>query len=225
MNVVNQYRTMQEIAYDTIKAKILNGEYAPGERLITNDLANELGVSRMPIREALQRLDAATGLVTVIPHKGAVVFNSSDEDLYEVFLIRAVLEGLAARLACPNIDETALAELKEINQKIKQLHKEDEEYFQELNLEFYSIIWKASNAPRLVGMLKPLYEASRSYRYRSLKIPVRLNSVVQVHNEIIEAIEKQEPDRVESVIHNHYQHALDWLTQEQENKKAVQPEK
>lgn len=221
MNVVNQYRTMQEIAYDTIKAKILKGEYAPGERLITNDLANELGVSRMPIREALQRLDAATGLVTVIPHKGAVVFSLSNEDLYEVFHIRAVLEGLAARLACPNIDETALTEMKEINLKIKQLHNEDEEHFQELNLEFHSILWKASNSPRLVGMLKSLYEACRSYRYRSLKIRGQLNSVMQEHNEIIEAIAKQEPDRLEDVVHNHYQHTLDWLTQEKENKKTA----
>ena len=93
MAVAKKYRTMQEIVYGTIKERILKGQYSPGQRLITNDLATGLGVSRMPIREALQRLEAATGLVTLIPHKGAVVNVISDDDIAEVFRIRVVLEG------------------------------------------------------------------------------------------------------------------------------------
>ena len=106
MAVGSNYRTMQEIVYDTIKERVLKGKYSSGERLIAKDLADELGVSRMPVREALQRLEAATGLITLIPHKGAVVNSRSEEDIIEVFHMRAVLEGLAARLACPNMSSS-----------------------------------------------------------------------------------------------------------------------
>ena len=98
MGLETNYRTIREIVYETIKERILKGQYSPGQRLITNDLANELKVSRMPIREALQQLEAATGLVSMIPHKGATVVVTSEEDLVEVFHIMLALESLADML-------------------------------------------------------------------------------------------------------------------------------
>ncbi len=212
MGLENSYRTRQEIVYGTIKERILKGQYSPGQRLITNDLATELGVSRMPIREALQRLEAATGLVTLIPHKGAIVNVTSEEDLVEVFQIRVVLEGLAARLACPNMDASQIDQLAEINRKVIELeHKDDEVHFLELNLEFHAQIWKAANAPRLVGMLRLLYDASRSYRYISLKLPGRFEEIVREHEEIIAALRKGDASEVEKIVNKHYQQTLEWL--------------
>ncbi|MCE1252226.1 MAG: GntR family transcriptional regulator [Anaerolineae bacterium] len=220
-NIGSQYRTMQEIVYETIKDRILKGQYAPGQRLITNDLATELGVSRMPVREALQRLDAATGLVTLIPHKGAVVNDSSsEEDLLEIFHIRAVLEGLAARLACPTITEEQIAQLVAINEKVLTLENTvDEEHFQDLNLEFHSTIWGMTHSPRLVGMLKSLYDASRGYRYISVKLPGRLDEIVHEHSDIIAAFRSKDPNNVEVVVNNHYQHTLEWLIRSIQDKK------
>lgn len=195
-----------------IKERILKGEYSPGQRLITNDLAIELGVSRMPIREALQRLEAATGLVTLIPHKGAIVNETSEEDLVEVFQIRVVLEGLAARLACPNMDGSQIDQLVKINRKVIELeHTRDEQCFLELNLEFHANIWKAANAPRLVAMLRLLYDASRSYRYISLKLPGRFEEIVREHEEIIAALRQGDAGNVEKIVNKHYQQTLDWL--------------
>jgi DNA-binding GntR family transcriptional regulator len=212
MVVGEKYRTMQEIVYSTIKERILSGEYSPGQRLITNDLATELGVSRMPIREALQRLEAATGLVTLIPHKGAVVNVISQEDILEVFHIRAVLEGLAARLACPNISESELKQLEETNNKvIGRGHMIDEENFLDLNQQFHAPIWKAANSPRLVGMLQSLYDASRSYRYMSVMLPGRFEEIVGEHAEIVAALRKRDADEVEKVVNNHYRQTLVWL--------------
>ena len=212
MGVETTYRTRQEIVYSTIKERILKGQYSPGQRLITNDLAIELGVSRMPVREALQRLEAATGLVTLIPHKGAIVNVTSEQDLVEVFQIRVVLEGLAARLACPNMDASQIDQLVEINRRVIELeHKNDEVYFLELNLEFHAQIWKAANAPRLVGMLRLLYDASRSYRYISLKLPGRFEEIVREHEEIIAALRKGEASEVEKIVKKHYQQTLEWL--------------
>jgi DNA-binding GntR family transcriptional regulator len=212
MGLENNYRTRQEIVYGMIKERILKGQYSPGQRLITNDLATEFGVSRMPIREALQRLEAATGLVTLIPHKGAIVNATSEQDLVEIFHMRVVLEGLAARLACPNMDASQIDQLMEINRKVIELeHEEDEEYFLELNLEFHAHIWKAANSPRLVGVLKLLYDASRSYRYISLKLPGRFEEIVQEHEDIIAALRKGDARDVEKIVNKHYQQTLDWL--------------
>lgn len=195
-----------------IKERILKGEYSPGQRLITNDLAIELGVSRMPIREALQRLEAATGLVTLIPHKGAIVNETSEEDLVEVFQIRVVLEGLAARLACPNMIGSQIDQLVKIHRKVIELeHTRDEQCFLELNLEFHANIWKAANAPRLVAMLRLLYDASRSYRYISLKLPGRFEEIVREHEEIIAALRQGDAGNVEKIVNKHYQQTLDWL--------------
>lgn len=212
MVVGDKYRTMQEIVYSTIKERILNGEYSAGQRLITNDLATELGVSRMPIREALQRLEAATGLITLIPHKGAVVNAISQDDILEVFHIRAALEGLAARLACPNMNANQIDQLEKINRKVIELgHTIDEETFLEFNRQFHAPIWQAANSPRLVGMLRLLYDASRSYRYMSVMLPGRYEEIVAEHAEIIAALRKGDPSEIDKIVNNHYQQTLKWL--------------
>jgi len=212
-NIGSQYRTMQQIVYETIKDGILKGVYAPGQRLITKDLATELGVSRMPVREALQRLDAATGLVTLIPRKGAVVNDSSSEkDLVEIYNLRAILEGMSTRLACPNMTEEQINKLESINKEIIHLEgTADEEYFQELNLGFHSIIWKMADSPRLIGILKLLYDASRGYRYISVKIPGRLDAIVSEHKAIIDALRKKDALLAEKIIKGHYENTLEWL--------------
>jgi DNA-binding GntR family transcriptional regulator len=212
-NIGSEYRTMQQIVYETIKDGILKGVYAPGQRLITKDLATELGVSRMPVREALQRLDAATGLVTLIPRKGAVVNDSSSEkDLVEIYNLRAILEGMSTRLACPNMTEEQINKLESINKEIIHLEgTADEEYFQELNLGFHSIIWKMADSPRLIGILKLLYDASRGYRYISIKLPGRLDAIVSEHKAIIDALRKKDALLAEKIIKGHYENTLEWL--------------
>ena len=218
MGLDTNYKTIREIVYDTLKERILKGFYVPGQRLITNDLANEFNVSRMPIREALQQLEAATGLVTTIPHKGATVVETSMEDLVEVFHIRVVLESLAAQLACPNMDEQLIDQLEELNNKIFELeHTDNEDFFQALNLEFHSLIWKAANSPRLETILTSLYDASRNYRYLSLKLPGRFQEIVHEHKEIIAALRKRDTDNVEKIVKNHYQQTLEWLLRFREN--------
>lgn len=213
MRVERQYRTMQEIVYNTIKERILKGQYAPGQRLITNDLANELGVSRMPVREALQRLEAATGLVTLIPHKGAAVNALSEGDIVEVFQMRVVLEGLAARLACANMDGEQIDELARINGELTEHGREiGGETFLDLNREFHACIWKAANAPRLVATLKTLYDASRGYRYISINIPGRFKEVVREHRRIIAAFRKGDAAEAEKAVSDHYRKTLEWLT-------------
>jgi DNA-binding GntR family transcriptional regulator len=203
---------MQEIVYDTIKERVLQGKYSSGVRLVAKDLADEFGVSRMPVREALQRLEAATGLITLIPHRGAVVNSRSEEDIIEVFHMRAVLEGLAARLACPNMSSGQVEKLARINAKFQEHGQQiSGEKFQELNREFHSSIWAATHAPRLVATLKLLYEASSGYRYISINIPGRFKEVVREHRSIVAALRKRDAGEAERVVNEHYRKTLDWL--------------
>lgn len=220
MIVGEEYRTMQEIVYNTIKERILAGHYKAGQRLVTNDLAMELGVSRMPVREALQRLEAATGLLSRIPHKGAVVNAISQDDILEVFCIRAVLESLAARMACLNLEENQIDHLEAINREIIDVgHTIDEQGFLSLNAKFHEPIWQAAKAPRLVGMLRSLYDASRGYRYISLKLPGRFEEIVEEHAQIVVALRGRDPDVVERVVKEHYQQTLKWLTRERDSER------
>ena len=212
MDLRSNYRTMQEIVYETIKERILKGRYSSGERLIAKDLADELGVSRMPVREALQRLEAATGLITLIPHKGAVVNSTSEQDIVEVFHMRAVLEGLAARLACPNLSSSEIEKLAKINAEFQEYGQEiSGEKFQELNRNFHSSIWAATRAPRLVATLKLLYDASSGYRYISINIPGRSKEVVREHRSIVAALRGRNAGEAERMVNEHYRKTLDWL--------------
>ncbi|MFT4151894.1 MAG: GntR family transcriptional regulator [Paracoccaceae bacterium] len=209
---LEKHRTMQDIVYGAIKERVLNADYKPGQRLMTADLASEFGMSRMPVREALQRLEAATGLVTLIPHRGAVVNGISVTDLREIFEMRAVLEGLAAQLAMPNMTPELLAQMKETNARIEQCNiEDDEEIFVSLNYEFHRPIWDSCNAPRLNSILNTLYEASRGYRYKSIKLPGRLTDVVKEHQEIIDAFERKDVEGIERTVRGHYRHTLNSL--------------
>lgn len=213
-NIESQYRTMQEIVYETIRDGILKGVYTPGQRLITADLASEMGVSRMPVREALQRLDSSTGLVTLIPRKGAVVNDiHTDNDLIEIYKLRSVLEGYAVRLACENItDEAQIDELEAVNEKIIRLKgTPEEDDFQDLNMEFHSVIWRLTDSPRLVRFVKILYDASRVYRYLSIKIPGRLEKIYKEHKEVIALLRKRDTEAVEKSMRGHYENTLKLL--------------
>lgn len=213
----NRYRTMQEVVYETIKERVLRRQYRPGQRLVTADLSSELGVSKMPVREALQRLEAATGLIKLIPHKGAVVRESSDEDLRDVFRIRVVLEGLAARLTCANIGASEIEQLEDLNRKIQKLGRHhDEDEFEQLNLEFHSIIWSGTRSQRLIAMVRSLYDASRSYRYASVKLPGRLDEIVREHRQILRALRSRDAVLAEKIMNKHYENTLAWLSRTQQ---------
>src|SRR5438128_11057097 len=102
-----EYRTMQAIVTDHVRSAILGGRYAPGARVPQDELAQQLGVSRMPVREALRVLEME-GLVELRPHRGAIVVDLRPEEIGEIFEIRAMLEGRAAALAAPRLDEVTL---------------------------------------------------------------------------------------------------------------------
>ena len=108
---VNEYLPLRDVVFNTLRQAIITGEFAPGERLMEISLANRLGVSRTPVREAIRKLELE-GLVIMIPRKGAQVARITEKNLRDVIEIRTVLEEFAAVLACERIDQSGLHDLR-----------------------------------------------------------------------------------------------------------------
>ena len=200
-----KYRTMQEIAYDAIRDGILAGRHAPGQRLIADELAKELGVSRMPVREALHRLEVA-GLVTITPHRGAVVSALSEAECIEIYHVRAVLDGLATRLATPNLTEVDHARLATLLAEMAAgVEAKDPQRVLNVNREFHAVIWSAARAPRLRDLLENLYDASQRFRNISVLIPGRLDQITHEHRLIAEALARGDAAAAEQYANEHHE--------------------
>lgn len=112
---VNEYLPLRDVVFNTLRQAIITGEFAPGERLMEISLANRLGVSRTPVREAIRKLELE-GLVIMIPRKGAQVARITEKNLRDVIEIRTVLEEFAAVLACERIDQAGLHDLRQAHE-------------------------------------------------------------------------------------------------------------
>lgn len=206
----SEFRTIQEIVYDKLKQRIVSGFYKPGERLIAKELADEFQISRMPVREALTRL-GSTGLVEVIPYRGAIVNKLTTEDYVEIFHIRSVLEGLAARLACTNLNEEDLTRMRVANQDIKAMIAENDIEFQKVNRIFHSTVWEKTKSERLKTLLADLYSEASQYRQMIVIQPDRMKEVYEEHKLLIEALTDKDPIRAEEIMRDHYENTLVWL--------------
>ena len=214
------YRTKQEIIYETIREAIQIGRYAPGHHLVADDLAQEFGTSRMPVREALQRLENA-GLVSITPHRGAVVSELSEQEIVEVYHIRAVLEGLAARLAAPHLSPADYDRLNALIDDMASTGTAEPDLDQLLrgNRDLHEIIWQAAQAPRLHELLENLYDASRRFRNISILLSGRLEQIVQEHRRIVQALAAGDPAAAERFANEHHEITAQRLLDEVEKTK------
>ena len=164
--------TAEEEAYAHILAGIRGGRYAPGSRLVPEEIAAGLGMSRMPVREAFRRL-ATEGLVVIQPNRGCRVSSLTISDIAEIYEMRAVLEGLAARLAAPRIDKAAMADLQHLLRKMTISEKDGTEQWLADHYRFHEYLFQLSGRPKLVGQIRTLHAAIepslRLYRHHAPK--------------------------------------------------------
>lgn len=208
--MANEFKTMQEVIYDTLRQRIVSGEYEPGKRLVANDLAEEFDISRMPVREALARL-ASTGLVELVPYKGAIVNELTAEDFVEIFHIRSVLEGLAARLSCPYMKDEDLEKMRAANEEIKNMIEKDNIEFQRVNRLFHSTVWMRTKSERLNKLLSNLYSEAAQYRHMTMIHPGRMKEVYEEHQNFLKAMYARDADQAEECVRDHYERTLKWL--------------
>ncbi|NLO98213.1 MAG: GntR family transcriptional regulator [Peptococcaceae bacterium] len=201
---LDSYKPLREIVLEALRDAIVKGVLEPGERLMEIQLAEELGVSRTPVREAIRKLELE-GFVVMIPRKGAYVAGVSYKDIKDVFEIRAALEGLAAGLAAEKITDD------EIEQMERVLHYEKEpatlEEMVQNDTDFHALLYKASRNERLISILGNLREQIQRFRTTSLAVPGRPKYAIQEHRAIVDAIAKHDVEEAQSLATAHIENA------------------
>jgi DNA-binding GntR family transcriptional regulator len=198
------HRTLAERAFAALHEAIVTGVFAPGERLPIEELAAPLGMSPMPVREALRRLDAA-GLVENIPHRGARVTEVSVEDLHEVYEARLELEPLAVRHAAERFTEAdATAARAALDRHVRSYRRGDANETFVAHTAFHMALYEASGSRWLVRLITPLWESSQRYR---LALPPRYRRLLEErrgeHERILRACVEHDPDTAERELYEH----------------------
>lgn len=189
--------------YSTVRENILNGKYAQGESLIEKRLAEELNVSRTPIREAIRQLELE-GLVESIPNKGATVKGISRKDVEDIYKIRMLLEGLAARWAIEKMDDEDIKKLEETYElMVFYTARGDVDAISEHNTAFHDIIYSATKSVVLKQILKDFQSYVKWVRYESLSSLGRKEAALREHHDILEAFKAKDQDAAERYLIEH----------------------
>lgn len=199
----DDFLPLRDVVFNTLRQGILRGELKPGERLMEIHLADQLGVSRTPIREAIRMLELE-GLVIMMPRKGAMVASISKEDLKDVLEVRKALDRLAVSLACERITPDGLASLKAAATKFKDVTKTlDSTKIAEADVAFHDEIHKASGNKRLSVMVSNLAERIYRYRFEYIKESYDCVQLIEEHDEIVKCIEKGDKEGAVAAIDRH----------------------
>lgn len=200
---MDAYLPLRDVVFQTLRSAILKGELKPGERLMGLQLADKLGVSRTPIREAIRMLEQE-GLAITIPRKGAEVAKMTIKDMEDVLQIRGVLEELAARVSCSKITDQELRELRIAMIEFDEQTKEDNVVeLAKADVVFHDIIYKAADNPKLLLLLNNLREQMYRYRTEYLKEKDRHEQLIREHHEIVKALEERNEERVAKIVKQH----------------------
>ena len=195
-----------ERAYEEIRKRLLQGDYAPGVRLSENELSEVCGVSRTPVREALRRL-ALEYFVRIEPNRGAFVIDWSREDIADMFEMRSMLEGLAARKAAAKATPSHISQMSDIIVKIDKAAKAGGEdmmaLFLSLNRDFHDVVFSASGSPRLTEIISRFVEQAVVVRTAAQFSPEDILRSNQHHKELLGAIKSRNGVLAETVMRVH----------------------
>lgn len=197
--------------FQKIREDILNGKYKENDELRENTIGKELGVSRTPVREALRQLELE-GLVTIIPNRGAYVTGISHKDIWDIYVIRSMLEGLCARWAVEHITDEQLNELDEtILLSEFQMKKESgfsAEQIAALDGRFHSILYEASGSRILGHVLTDFHNYVQTARKSSVVSEDRARKSIREHRQILRAIRDRDEEMAEQLANEHIMHVM-----------------
>lgn len=199
-NTGPRHETLGEFVFEQVRRRIVEGELAAGVKIDQQALADEFGTSRMPVREALRRLDA-DGFVTLIPRRGAVVTHLDETEIEQIYEMRAVLEGLAARLALPDVTNRMVAEMEHVLQVMPQVH--DVHEWVALNSAFHEKLIEACNRRLLLEEIRrrrrqcePLIRLYIGFLHRD-------ETAQRQHEAILDACRRQAGEELEALLREH----------------------
>lgn len=196
-------RPLHEGAADRLRDMIIEGRLLPGDRIPEQAICDRLGVSRTPLREALKML-AAEGLVVLQPNRGATVANPSPDEVDQTFRVIGAMEALAGELACENVDEADIAEIRAMHYQMV-LHRTRQElpdYFK-LNQQIHQRIVEASGNAVLVETYRRLVGRIRRHRYIANLSAKRWDEAIREHEEMLGALDERDGARLSTILRRH----------------------
>ena len=216
---MDEFLPLRDVVFNTLRQAILRGELKPGERLMEIQLANKLGVSRTPIREAIRKLELE-GLVLMIPRKGAEVAEITEKNMLDVLEVRRALEELAVKLACERITEEEIQELKDAADAFQKiLSEKDITKIAEADEAFHDVIFKSTGNDRLIQLLNSLREQMYRYRLEYLTREEYHPQLLEEHQQIIDRITRKDQSEAAELIDRHIGNQVDVMLEMIRHKK------
>ena len=200
---ISQRKSLGQHVFENLKNAIIKGDVPPGGRLIESRLAETLGISRTPVREAIHKLERE-GYLRKRDRGGFSVLGLSRDDVIETFGIRSVLESYAARLAAEKHRNNALKPLeKKINAYQKRLDSRDFDSLPDINTEFHDLLYGLSGSPRLIKMINNLRDQIYRFRQIILKDETLARMSNEDHKDMLERIRQRDAEGVERLVRDH----------------------
>ena len=216
---MNDLLPLRDVVFHTLRRAILTGQLKPGERLMEVHLANKLGVSRTPIREAIRKLELE-GLVTMIPRRGAEVAQITEKSLKDVLEVRRALDVLSVELACERITKEEMEELYRACQEFEKAAREKEpSVIAQADVRLHDIIVDATRNQRLKQLVNNLSEQMYRYRFEYIKDVSKHSQIIREHSQMYEYIVHNQGEQATDVVRIHIENqeraVMDLIQREQ----------
>ena len=211
---IRKRKSLREEVYESLRKSILHGKLNPGQHLIEEQLANQVGISRTPVREAFHKLERDE-LVTRLPKGGFAVREFTKEDVEEIFGIRSALESYAVYLAALHMapDKISVLENK-LKESEDALERGDSDKGVQLNTEFHDLLYKSCKSKKLVEMINTFRDYFYRYRSALLHIQNGISSSNKDHRQMLEAMKKKNPRLAERLVRKHLTRGKDLVLRE-----------
>jgi len=211
---VSKRKPLREEVYDSLKKSILHGKVKAGQRLVEEQLANQIGISRTPVREAFHKLER-DDLVTRLPKGGFAVRQFTKEDVEEIFGIRSALESYAAYLATLHITPDKVSALeRKVEESENALKKNDDEKIIQLHTEFHDLLYKSCKSKKLIEMINNYRDYFYRYRSALLHAPNGFKTSIADHRQMLEAMKRKNPRVVERLVRSHLDRGMEIVLKE-----------
>jgi DNA-binding GntR family transcriptional regulator len=203
LSAIPERKPLGHYVFENLKQAIVRGDFSPGNRLVESRLAEAMGISRTPVREAIHKLERE-GLIKKLPQGGFYVLNLTREEVEETFGIRSVLESYAARLAAIKHQKEELEPLEEKIEEFQYfLNRGEMETLLKINTEFHSLLYAMSRSPKLIKMVNDLQDQIYRFRRIILKIETMAKTSNDDHRQMLSAMKMRDADRVETLVRQH----------------------
>jgi DNA-binding GntR family transcriptional regulator len=202
------FRSKNEVVYDLLHQAIVRGDYKSGERVVIDDVASKLGVSQIPVREALRQLEAE-GFVNIEPYIGATVTDIGADLVFEIFVLLETMEAICSRTACCRMSEEEIQKLDDLVQRMDECVNQPENW-SELNKKFHLLICDYAHTGLIKEMMRKVLDHWDRLRLHYLKdvLGQRIEKAQIEHRQIMAAFHSRDADKAERLVRTHNQNAL-----------------